>query len=272
MCTNDLRLLLQEPLPDLACATALLAQRIAYPDLDLGLLLNVVEQLAAEAAPIVAASPPKEQGAALMAFLFGSGRFRGNQDDYANPRNSFINEILDSGLGIPISLSALFLMLSARLGIEAHGVGLPGHFVVGIASADGQRYFDPFYGGRELSIAACSRLVTQTTGYEGPLQEAWLAPVEVAEIVARMLRNLRTVYLQAGQWSAVQCVLEQLCLVEPRVPSHMRDLGLVMFQRRQTERGIYYLEAYLRAAPEAEDRADLQQAMAEHLARVARLN
>jgi regulator of sirC expression with transglutaminase-like and TPR domain len=163
-------------------------------------------------------------------------------------------------------------MLASRMDIAAHGVGLPGHFVVAVGHRGEQRICDPFYSGRVLTLEACAQLVAQTTGYRGPLQDAWLAPVAAREIITRMLRNLRTIYLQAGQWSAVQCVLEHLCLVDPGTPDNLRDLGLVLLQRRQTERGLYYLEAYLRAAPDAADRVDLEQGMKDHLQRVIRLN
>lgn len=153
------------------------AREIAYPNLDITAYLERLAALASDARPgVIAHTTPAGQAQALAHFLFRDGPLRGNLMGYADPRNSYLNQVLDRGMGIPISLCVIYLAVAAHLNLPAHGVNLPGHFIVGLDSGDGMIYLDPFHGGQQLTLTDCARLVRQTTGYRGPLQPEWLTP------------------------------------------------------------------------------------------------
>jgi regulator of sirC expression with transglutaminase-like and TPR domain len=257
----------------LSRAALLCAQSIAYPDLDIARTMSQLADLAAAAVPYVPDSDPiLYRGVLLAEFLFGRQAYSGNRQEYGDPRNSFLNEVVDRKLGIPITLSLLYLDIASQLNIPAHGVGLPGHFIVAVNGGDERWYLDPFNGGGRLSLNECTRLVEMTTGYEGPFQAHWLSPSDPGAIIARMLHNLRAIYAHNKQWVEAVTVIELLRLVQPDVAEHYRDLGLIHYRRGSTIKAARYLEAYLQQAPEAEDAQTIRQGMADTLDDWVRLN
>lgn len=230
------------------------AREIAYPELDVDLYMAQIDQLAGTARrEIPQGSSVREQAEALTDLLFEQIGFRGNVEAYDDPRNSYLNEVLDRQLGIPITLSVIYLALAERLGLPAHGVGLPGHFIVSVQASRGEIHLDPFNGGKRLSVGDCARLVQDTTGYEGPFNMDWLKPARPSEILARMLNNLKIVYVQHENWRMAIEVTEHLRHVQPEVHDHLRDLGLIHRQGGSLQQAVVYLERYLMQESEAED-------------------
>lgn len=259
--------------PNLARVALICARVIAYPDLDIAEQMRRLNALAEEARPFVPAdAPPLHRGTHLAEFLFGRYGFLGNREAYYDPRNSFLNEVLRHRLGIPITLSILYVEVSRQLDIPAFGVGLPGHFIVGVAGERETWYLDPFHGGGRLSSAECARLVERTTGYDGPFQTKWLAPVVPAAITARLLNNLRAQYARLEQWDYAIKVMDLLRQVQPDVPEHFRDLGLIHYRRGSTNMAARYLDAYLRQAPDAKDAQMIRRGVADTLDEWARQN
>lgn len=249
------------------------AREIAYPDLDIAAYLERLAALASDARPgVIAHATPAGQAQALAHFLFRNGPLRGNLMAYADPRNSYLNQVLDRGMGIPISLSVVYLAVAAHLNLPAHGVNLPGHFIVGLDSGDGMIYLDPFHGGQQLTLTDCARLVRQTTGYRGPLRPEWLTPAGAPTILNRMLNNLRLIYGQQQNWPYALAVLERLRLLDPGHPGHLRDLGLVHYQLGHLYQSAQYLDAYSQHNPDAPDLAEISQQLAPVLARWAQQN
>ncbi len=235
-------------------AALLFSKEIAYPDLDIDHYLALLDQLTAWSGRVVPRSGPALIRAHRLAdFLFRKFAFRGNPAEYEDPRNSYLNEVLDRQLGIPISLSVLFLSIAQRLGLAAHGIGLPGHFIVSVQDALGVAYFDPFHEGRQLSIEDCARLVEATAGLPGPFRREWLRPAEPVEILTRMLNNLRNAYLKRQDWRRLLAVIERLRLLQPDFPGHLRDLGLLHHQMGSLRRAAQFYEQYLRQSPGAPD-------------------
>ena len=180
--------LLGTPDPDLA-ELNLLVSAEAEPGLDVAAQLDRVERLAATAGE-------RGDGAeGVLAVMRGTG-LRGDIDDYDDPRNSFLDQVLDRRVGIPISLSALTIAVARRAGVPLVGIGMPGHFVVSDAGGPDARFWDPFGGWAELGLDDCARLVMRTAGVE--LEPSHLAPAAPREILVRMLANLRSSYARRG--------------------------------------------------------------------------
>lgn len=229
-----------------------LAREVAYPDLDVAEYLSRLDELAELARTAV--SPHDSiltQTEKLAVFLFEEQQFQGNLPLYFDPRNSFLNEVLDRRLGIPITLSVLFVTIARKLGLPVHGVGLPGHFITALHYDGQDYYFDPYHEGKRLTVQECASVVRQTTGFEFRLE--WLAPTESRDILIRMLNNLRNVYVQYHQWPQAALVIELLNQTEPDVFHHLRDLGFVYFQEGKVRLAAHYLDAYLAAQPNAPD-------------------
>jgi regulator of sirC expression with transglutaminase-like and TPR domain len=263
---------------NLTRAALLFAQSIAYPGLDVNAYLERLDWLARMASRVIPSRAFFGQRAdALAEFLFQKLDFRGNSQAYADPRNSYLNDVLDRHLGIPISLSAIFLAVAQRLHLAANGVGLPGHFIVSVHEGPLTIYLDPFHQGIRLSEADCARLVQQTTGYAAddpvaPFQREWLEPSPPQAILARMLNNLRNTYIQRGQWDLAARAIAHLRIVQPAANEHLRDLGLVYQQMGDLRQAVDLLEQYLLSTPQAQDAGQVRGNLNSLAGRLARLN
>jgi regulator of sirC expression with transglutaminase-like and TPR domain len=182
--------------------------------------VNVADGLARLDA--LAAAVPEPTIAALRGVLFDTLAFRGNRNDYYDPENSYLDAVLDRRLGLPITLSALTVEVGRRLGLSVHGVGMPGHFLVGVSEGE-PRFLDVFDGGRELDAAECEALYHRIGGAPGSFDPRFLLPVGPADILARVLVNLRGIAQERSDIGLLQRVLE-LRVMLPRVPPEERKL------------------------------------------------
>ena len=180
---------------DLARAGFLIAA-MEYPGLDLNYQFGLLDSLSAEvAARLDASRDPLFCVNTLSEYLFDELGFQGNLDDYYDPRNSFLNEVLRRRLGIPITLSLVCIEVGKRLDIPLLGVSMPGHFL--LKHRDEEALFiDPFYKGILLSEEECAQRLQQVTQADIPWDSSYLAPVSNRDFVARLLRNLKNIYLQ----------------------------------------------------------------------------
>jgi regulator of sirC expression with transglutaminase-like and TPR domain len=258
---------------DVTRAAFIFAKEIAYPALDIARYLERLDQLAASVwINISAVRTPAAQAKALAESLFGQIGFQGNQQNYTDPRNSYLNEVFDRRLGIPISLSVIYMAIADRLGIPAAGIGLPGHFIVKVPAENGPGFIDPFHAGRQLNLDDCARLVEQTVGYSGPLQDEWLEPIPAQAILTRMLNNLRGIYLQEQAWQLAQATIERLQILQPELVELQRDLGVIHHRSGSLRLAAYHYERYLQAAPDAPDAETIRIYMNAAVQRMARLN
>lgn len=259
MCAMDNLLLtfreeLNQQTINLPRAALLYARAIAYPDLDVAYYLNRLHRLAEAARPeLVRCSTLDSKVDALADFLFADVGFQGNLNDYYDPRNSLLNCVLDRKQGIPISLASVFISVAQELGLPAYGIGLPGHFIVGVYQDGEEIYLDPFNAGTRLSIADCWRLVQQKNHREDTFQARWLAAVRPCDMLARMLTNLCNAYIHREDWSKAIPTLQHLLLVQPETDYHLRDLGYVYMYNSSLRLSAQYLEEYLRRSPGAAD-------------------
>jgi regulator of sirC expression with transglutaminase-like and TPR domain len=166
---------------------------------------------------------PHEQIDYLNAYLFEERGFRGNAQAYYDPRNSFLNDVLDRRLGIPITISVVYMEVGRRVSMPLHGVGMPGHFIVKYVSAEGDIYIDPFNRGQVMSRQGCEELIQQLYGEPVPFQETFLAAVPKKQIIARMLMNLKAIYLHTNHYRKALAVVERLLLIQPDAEQEVKD-------------------------------------------------
>jgi regulator of sirC expression with transglutaminase-like and TPR domain len=169
---------------------------------------------------------------------------------------SRLDLVLERRTGLPINLSIIELEVAWRLGLALHGVGLPGHFIVG--GPEGL-LLDPAAGGRQLTRDDCQALIRRSLGDGVLLHEGMLRPARRREILARVIRNLKAAHLHARDWFQALGAVELLRIVEPTAPDHLRDRGLLLGRTGQWSAALADLRQYLDERPDAADRADVTQ-------------
>lgn len=237
---------------DLAVA-ALLIARAENPDLDIQKYLDRLDRLAAEATAAGAERDPLRRLHRLREFLFEEQGFRGNAEEYYEPRNSFLNDVLDRRLGIPITLSLVLIEVGRRLGLAIHGIGLPAHFIAGFQADRCRVLLDPFNGGAILTPEGCQDVVSRVLGRPVELGEEHFAPVTKRQFLIRMLNNLKAIYFKQEAWEKALGISERLLLLDPDNHCETRDRGLVLVNLGELQRAALDWETYLRKSPESPD-------------------
>jgi regulator of sirC expression with transglutaminase-like and TPR domain len=195
---------------------ALLIAKEEYPDLSVDLYLSRFADLAREAARWVdAGANTVEKIQNLSQFLFEQQHFAGNRDSYGDPRNSFLNEVLDRKLGLPITLSVVYLEVGRRAGLKLEGVSFPGHFLVKAIDDQGELVIDPFNDGAILDLEQLRSRLNQVYGQPVELHPAMLQAATSRQILSRMLRNLKNVYVAASDWTRAMAALVRMLFLEP---------------------------------------------------------
>ena len=256
--------LVRQPQGDFRLAEgALLIAQEAYPNLDIAAYLHRLDTMAAEVKHQLGLElDPRRIVATLNAYLFDTQGFYGNQEDYYDPRNSFLNDVLERKTGIPITLSVLYLELGRQVGLPIVGVGLPGHFIVQYAAQPGQFWIDPFHRGRVLTREDCMARLQDIYGQTLDWHDTYLQPVSDHDILRRMLHNLKAIYLRQSDYGRALRVVEQLLLLTPEMPIEVRDRGLLYSQLGHLEAALDDLQHYLQLAPDAPDAVVITQYIA----------
>jgi regulator of sirC expression with transglutaminase-like and TPR domain len=254
---------------------ALLVASHHYPDLDLGHWLGRIDAMARGLQQRVAADASvQERIAALNRYLFEELGFAPNADDYYDPRNSFLNDVLERRVGIPITLSLLYMELGNRIGLALRGVCFPGHFLVKSELPEGLVVLDPWAGGMSLGVTDLQRRLREVRG--GEVSRAIIAGLLVAasrkEILLRMLRNLKAVYLRRHDLEHALAIMEWIVGAEPDHAPEVRDRGLVYQELNCFRAAIGDFERYLRLDPECSDAEDIRQRLIDLQRSAARLN
>jgi regulator of sirC expression with transglutaminase-like and TPR domain len=225
-----------------------------YPDLDVERLLGRVRLISGEGARRAdGLSNPFARLDALRAYLFDELRFRGNEAEYNDPRNSFLNEVLDRRLGNPLTLSLLLLDAASAAGFETRGVGLPGHFVTRVTYAGRTLFVDPYHGGRVISEDDCRQLVARTTGRPSLFRRSLLEGTDERAMLTRLLLNLKYIYVKTEDYPRALAVVERLLLVSPDDPTEIRDRGFLHAHLGRPGAAVSDLESYLALTPDARD-------------------
>jgi regulator of sirC expression with transglutaminase-like and TPR domain len=225
-----------------------------HPGLDVQSWLARLDALGRRAGERVTSAMDVDRAAAAVArFVFDEEGFRGNVEDYYDARNSFLDDVLDRRLGIPITLSIVYMTVAAGAGLETAGVGLPGHFIVRAERGGRQCLLDPFHGGQPLDLAGCEALVARLRPRAGSLDPRWLAPVTTRQILVRMLTNLKAVYSSLGDWTPALAAVDRILLLVPEALEELRDRGLLHARLGQPAAAVRDWAAYLEQAPDAPD-------------------
>jgi regulator of sirC expression with transglutaminase-like and TPR domain len=251
---------------------ALLIARDAYSQMNPRAYLRRIDRLAEQLQPRLRGSLAART-AALSTFLFEECGFAGNTQHYYDPRNSYLNKVLDRQVGLPISLSLLAMAVGERAGLTVVGVPLPGHFVAKAVGPKGDEVlFDPFNGGEFLDLDACEALVGAITGQSFEATPEALVATSPGAFVLRMLNNLKTAYLADRAHYRAARVTHRLCQLLPDEPTQRRDLGLLLVRSERFGAAVDHLKHYLAANPGADDADDVGKILARSLAEVARWN
>jgi len=250
---------------------ALHLARDEYPDLDIPAYVSQFEAYADAIAPRLSGSLAL-RAATFTHFLFVEEGFRGNHDDYYDPRNSYLNEVLDRKRGLPITLAILAAAIGERAGLTVQGLALPGHFMAIVAEEDEAIIFDPFHAGRTLDIEEAERVVTTAIGQPFTLTSNDLRAAEPGTIVTRMLNNLKGVYLKQGEFRRAARVIRRLLQLRPNDPLQHRDLGVSLIQCQEPGPAIDHLHFYLEHAPAAIDAGTVSDVLKQAKTEVAKWN
>jgi regulator of sirC expression with transglutaminase-like and TPR domain len=247
---------------DLASATLLIALD-EYPALDIQKYLREIDDLASAVQSEADWPAENTRGAIekLNRFLFRTKGFRGNHADYYDPRNSYLNEVLERRLGIPITLSVLFMEVGRRLGLRVEGVGMPGHFIVKCVENDREILVDPFTQGEILLEAECRRRMEQQFGASLRFDRSFLDSVNKHQILTRMLRNLKGIYWERGEFRKAVGVLDKILLLNPEGSSEFRDRATAHFKLSNFSLALADWVRYLEMEPQAKGIEEIKRQM-----------
>lgn len=225
-----------------------------YPTVDIDACLRELDRLAASADMLAGNNrDPLNLLGCLNEVIFVQEGLRGNTEDYYDPRNSFLNEVLDRKLGIPISLSIIYMEVARRISLPILGVGLPGHFIVKYEGQNRRVLVDPFNQGRFLTEDQCQELLDRVYGGSVTVQPAFLQSMEKKAIISRMLFNLKGIYYQKEDYYRALSIVERILLLNPGIPSEIRDRGLLYMHTSLFAKALADLEHYLEVATAPSD-------------------
>ena len=239
---------------------ALLIARTEYPDLDIESYVARVDELADRVSAIVPDLDSQRTIAALNRVLFDQAGLRGNRDDYYDPRNSFLNHVLDRGLGIPITLSIVYMEVARRTGLLLAGVGMPGHFLLKHFGDGGQELLiDCFNRGDILSRQDCQTRLDEIYSGEMTLRPEFLHPISRQQILTRMLNNLKAVYLSTRNFRKALPIADLILVIYPRSAEDVKQRALLRYSMALSKLAAEDLEEYLRISPAASDAEEIRQ-------------
>lgn len=261
----------EEKIDLMEAALALAADE--YPDLDVGRYLSLLSIWArdiSQALPQDASAETKLEH--LNEYLYGELGFSGNADQYYDPRNSFMSEVIDRRKGIPISLSVLYLELGRRLGLELVGVSFPGHFLLKLAYGGGHVVIDAYNGGVSLSEEDLEARLEQVVGTSGLSVGMFLAGVSKKDILSRMLANLKNIYQAESQPEKQLTAINRMLQINPDLHTEYRDRGFLLHSLECHHAALGDFQHYLKLQPDAPDIDSVRDLVIELQREHARIN
>ena len=274
--SERLRQIVSGPDEDISLAEAALLIAVhGYPDLNVAAYLSRIEELAYMLRLRIDEDDSiPERISALNQFLFGELGFAANSDDYYDPRNSFLNEVLERRTGIPITLSVIYMELGRKVGLPLQGVSFPGHFLVKCAVPEGAVVLDPYSGGISLGLPDLQKRLREVQG--GEVSRAIVAELLVSasnkDIIVRLLRNLKAIYLREHKLDKALPVMNWIIATMPEQTPELRDRGMIYQELECPRAALTDFETYLQLSPGSDDAGDIRGRIIELRKEVARLN
>ncbi len=249
---------------------------LEYPALDVAAYLDCIadmaEVLKKRLRPDISAA---DTIVMLNRYLFDELGFSGNTADYYDPRNSFLNEVLDRTRGIPITLAILYIEIGRRVGLPLHGVSFPGHFLVKCTLREGTIVLDPYARGISLEVDGLRARVKAVSNGAEPAKAAvaaLLVPASNHEILMRVLRNLKHIYIHHKDWLKALAATDHMIMIAPAFAEEYRDRGMIYLELECFRAALFDLQAYIKMLPVAHDADTVRQKIVEAQAIAARLN
>jgi len=234
---------------------ALAIAQAEYPQMDPERYVARLQRLA-ERVPLRLghSTDPRATIDAINQVLFGECGLRGNRDDYFDPRNSFLNQVLDRGLGIPITLAVIYQEVARRVGFPLVGVGMPGHFLLKHFDERGDELLiDVFDGGKILTQAGCQQRLDDIYGGQVVLEREHLLAVTNRQVLTRMLNNLRQIYIAGRNLRKATEVLDFVLTLHPRSAEDVKQRAVLLYSSNKQSAALRDFEEYVRLAPDASD-------------------
>ncbi len=260
---------------DVAAGAALIA-RDTYATLDVARLMSRFDEMAA---PLMSRTlsilSPVEQADTVSRYLFEQLGFRGNDQDYYDPKNSLLPDVLDRKLGIPITLALVYCEVARRAGVRARGVSFPGHFLVRVDPAgrdDMPVAVDPFFGGRRLDESALQKLLERASSTQKFSVEEHLAPASARTLLVRMLINLKWIHATRGDFARALLALDRIISLTPDSVPALRERGLLAARLGSVEAARADLSRLLELVPQAADAGSIRRQLEELRAKASVLN
>jgi regulator of sirC expression with transglutaminase-like and TPR domain len=238
---------------------ALEIARDAYPDLDVEAYLNKLEELAARASSrFRPGAKVRDIIGQINWVLYVEEGIGGNREEYYDPRNSYLNEVLDRRLGIPISLSVVYRTVAEHLGLSMAGVNLPAHFMLRVDDDERTWFVDPFHAGAIYTRKRCEQRLSEIAQQPVVLTDSLAAPCSIAVVVSRILKNLKAIYWNTQDVASILPVQRRLVALNPNEPAELRDLGVLCVHAERLGEAIDPLEAYLQSDPPSDDAREIR--------------
>lgn len=238
---------------------SLLIAKEEYPGLSVGDYLDRLDSMSEDIKSVLSADyGPSDVIERMNEYLFEKHGFSGNTEDYYDPKNSYLSDVLDRKTGIPITLSIIYMEIGKRLGVQLHGLGMPGHLIVGYRFQDELKLVDPFNRGVSLTMQECQERVRAMTN-GGPFRLEFLRPMGNKQMLWRMLNNLKGIYIRSVDFKRAVSVMDRMILITPGSATLMRDRGLIKYRMESLTGATEDLEQYLRLSPNAWDATEVKQ-------------
>jgi regulator of sirC expression with transglutaminase-like and TPR domain len=252
---RDFRQAVERPEENIELGRAALTIALTdYPGLDISDYLARIDRLATEVMGRLGPEADIYRSiAALNYVLFRRHGFRGNRDDYFDPKNSFLNEVIERKIGIPITLSVLYMEVARRAGLTLDGVGFPGHFLVKRVGGGEEIVIDPFNNGEIMSREEIDKMLFDLYDGKVVFHSDFLASSTKKDILKRMLTNLKAIYINGNDLVRSLAALDRLVILDPASAVDIRDRGMVYLRLEYYAQAREDFETYLRLRPDAED-------------------
>ncbi len=231
-------------------AAALELARDAYPELAFAPIFHWIDDRAAElSGPVAGAASDEALLAELAGCLAGRQGIVGAREAYEDADGSFLNRVIERKIGIPISLSVLYMAVAERMGLPLQGVAAPGHFLTSYETLDTPLFIDAFHAGKVLTYSECVQWLGETQGAAPEVLRKALEPVGPRQIVIRMLNNLKTLYAKQGEWRSCCKVQHRLLALQPAAYNERRDWAVIALKAGRSGQALKMLEHCLEGCP-----------------------